>query len=94
MFSQTGNNTSEKRRRTSGLQNGRIVPKVTSLNVFSQDDIEKAFGNVDAIPRPQYYDKTSAQMFITIYGEEIFKKLGGVFVLPKDANLTPKLLKK
>ena len=56
--------------------------------------IQKAFGNVAAIPRPQYYDKTSAHMFITIYGEEIFKKLGGVFVLPKDANLTPKLLKK
>ena len=86
MFSQTGKNASEKRRRTSGLQNRRIVPKGTSINVFSQDDIEKAFGNVDAIPRPQYYDKTSAQMFITIYGEEIFKKLGGVFVLPKDCK--------
>ena len=52
------------------------------------------FENVAAIPLPQYYDNTSAQMFIAIYGEDIFKELGGVFVLPKDANLTPKLLKK
>ena len=56
--------------------------------------IQKAFGNVAAIPRPQYNDKTSAQMFIAIYGEDIFKKLGGVYVTPKDANLTPRLLEK
>lgn len=72
----------------------RIVPKGTSLNGLSQDDIQKAFGNVAAIPRPQYNDKTSAQMFIAIYGEDIFKKLGGVYVTPKDANLTPRLLEK
>ena len=42
----------------------------------------------------QYNDKTSAQMFIAIYGEDIFKKLGGVYVTPKDANLTPRLLEK
>ena len=72
----------------------RIVPKGTSLNGLSQDDIQKAFGNVAAIPRPQYNDKTSAQMFIAIYGEDIFKKLGGVYVPPKDANLTPRLLEK
>ena len=72
----------------------RIVPKGTSLNGFSQDDIKKAFGNVAAIPRPQYNDFTSAQMFVKIYGEETFRKLGGVLVQPKDANLTPKLLEK
>ncbi len=72
----------------------RIVPKGTSLNGYSQDDINTAFGNVAAIPRPQYFDKTSAQLFIAIYSEEIFNKLGGILVDPKDANLTPKLLKK
>lgn len=72
----------------------RIVPKGTSLNSFSQDDISVAFSNVAAIPRPQYFNKTAAEIFIAIYGEEVFKKLGGVFVKPKDANLTPKLLKK
>ena len=64
------------------------------IRLSSLDLRLRHFGNIVAIPLPQYYDKTSAQMFITIYGEEIFKKLGGVFVLPKDANLTPKLLKK
>ncbi len=72
----------------------RIVPKGTSLNGYSQDDINTAFGNVAAIPRPQFYDRTSAELFIAIYGEEIFRKLGGVFVEPKDANLTPRLLRK
>lgn len=72
----------------------RIVPKGTSLNGFSQDDIEKAFGNVAAIPRPQYNDKTSSDMFIAIYGEETFKRLGGVVVPAKYANLTPGLLAK
>ena len=64
------------------------------IRLSSLDLRLRRFGNVVAIPLPQYYDKTSAQMFITIYGEDIFKELGGVFVLPKDANLTPKLLKK
>lgn len=72
----------------------RIVPKGTSLNSFSQDDIQKAFGHVAAIPRQQYFDKTASQLFITIYGEDTFNKLGGVLVSPKDANLTPKLLAK
>lgn len=72
----------------------RIVPKGTSMNGFSQDDIKKAFANVAAIPRPQFNDRTSAEMFITIYGEDVFEKLGGIFVSPKDANLTPRLLAK
>lgn len=72
----------------------RIVPKGTSLNSFSQDDIQKAFGHVAAIPRQQYFDKTASELFIAIYGEDTFKKLGGVLVSPKDANLTPKLLNK
>lgn len=70
----------------------RIVPKGISLNGFSQVDIEMAFGNVAAIPRPQYNDKTASQMFIAIYGEDTFKKLGGVLIDAKDANLTPNLL--
>lgn len=72
----------------------RIVPKGTSVNSFSQDDIQKAFGHVAAIPRQQYFDKTASQLFITIYGEDTFNKLGGVLVSPKDTNLTPKLLTK
>lgn len=58
----------------------RIVPKGTSLNGFSQVDIEKAFGNIAAIPRPQYNDKTASQMFIAIYDEDTFKKLREVLI--------------
>ena len=64
------------------------------IRLSSLDLKLRRFENVAAIPLPQYYDNTSAQMFITIYGEEIFNELGVVFVLLKDANLTPKLLKK
>ncbi len=72
----------------------RIVPKGTSLDSFTQEDISLVMNHINSYGRPNLGDKTPYEVFATLYGEDILGKLGVILIPPDKVTLRPSLLKK
>ena len=72
----------------------RIIPKGTSLDDFTQEDINLAFNHINSYTREALNNTIPYNIFKSMYGDEILKKLGIKFISFDELNLTPKLLKK
>lgn len=72
----------------------KIVPKSTSMNDFTQDDINLAFSHVNSYVRKKLNHKTPFDMFSFLYGDDLASKLGITRIPPDDVTLNPSLLKK
>lgn len=72
----------------------RVIPKGTSMDNFTQDDITKMMNHINCYPRRNLGNKTPYEIFATLYGENLLKKLGISFISPDEVTLRPLLLKK
>ena len=71
----------------------RIIPKGTSMDNFTQHDIDKAMNHINSYPRKKLGDKSPYEIFSIVYGEDILSKLGVSFISPDEVTLHPSLLK-
>lgn len=72
----------------------KIIPKGTSMDDFTQDDINLVMLDVNSYPRKKLNDITPYNAFSSIYGNDILPKFGITKVSPDDVILKPSLLKK
>lgn len=72
----------------------RIIPKGTSFDGFTQNDIDLMMSHVNSYGRPNLGNKTPYEVFEAIYGDEIIKKMGAELIHPNQVTLHPTLLKK
>jgi len=72
----------------------RIIPKGTSLDRFSQEDISLMMNHVNSYGRPNLGDKTPYEVFASLYGEDVLRRLGSSLVPREEVTLKPYLLKK
>ena len=72
----------------------RILPKGTSFDDLTQDDINIIMSHINSYKRKKLNDKSPYFMFSSIYGKDTIDKLGIKEINPNDVNLSTKLLKK
>ena len=71
----------------------RIVPKGTSFNQFTQDDINRMTDHINSYGRKKLNNRSAHQLFSLLYGEDVLDKLNVHAVTPNDIVLCPELLK-
>ena len=72
----------------------RIIPKGTSLDHFTQEDITLMMNHINSYGRANLGDKTPYAVFASLYGEDILKRMGAELISPDKVTLRPSLLKK
>jgi transposase, IS30 family len=72
----------------------RILPKGTSFDTLSQEDIARMMNHINSYKRKKLNNRTPYEAFSFYYGEELLKKLGCSSVAAENIILKPKLLKK
>ena len=71
----------------------RILPKGTSFNNLTQQDINLIMSHINSYKRKKLSNISPYEMFSTIYGEDTINKLGINKIEPNNVNLSPNLLK-
>jgi len=69
-----------------------IVPKGTSFDSFSQQDVNLIFSHVNGVKRKIFGGKSPYEMFVFVYGETVAKEMGIEYISPEDVIQSPKLL--
>lgn len=72
----------------------RVLPKGTSFDHLTQDDINKLLSNINSYTRKKLNDRPPYLLFSTVYGKDTIDKLGIKELDPNQVCLLPKLLKK
>lgn len=72
----------------------RILPKGTSFNDLTQNDINLVMSHINSYKRKKLNNVSPYDMFSTIYGKDTIDKLGLIKIEPNDVSLFPTLLKK
>ena len=72
----------------------RILPKGTSFDDLSQEDINLMMSHINSYKRKKLNDCSPLQLFNLMYGNNIAKKLGIIEINANDINLSQYLLKK
>lgn len=72
----------------------RILPKGTSFDNLSQEDINLMMSHINSYKRKKLNDKSPFEIFSTFYGKNALNKLGVKKIKPNEVNLSNKLLKK
>ena len=72
----------------------RILPKGTSFDDLTQNDINIVMSHINSYKRKKLNDKSPYFMFSSIYGKDTIDKLNIKEINPNDVNLSTKLLKK
>ena len=72
----------------------RILPKGTSFNDLTQDDITLMMSHINSYTRKKLNNRSAHQLFSFFYGENVLDVLNIRKVPANDINLTPRLLKK
>lgn len=70
-----------------------ILPKGSSFDNLTQEDVNKIFSHVNAVKRKQFNGKSAYDMFTFFYSHELANALGISFVSGKDVIQSPALLK-
>lgn len=71
----------------------RVIPKGVSLDGFTQEDITLMMSHVNSYGRANLGDKTPYEVFASLYGEDILRRMGLVLITPDKVTLRPSLLK-
>jgi len=71
----------------------RIIRKGTSLDAFTQEDINLMMNHVNSYTRQNLGDKTPYEVFAALFGEETLKKMNVGHVPPDMVTLRSSLLK-
>ena len=72
----------------------RILPKKTSFDNLTQDDITLMMSHINSYSRKKLNNQSAHQLFSFINGGDILDKLGIKSIPANEINLTPLLLKK
>ena len=72
----------------------RILPKKTSFDNLTQDDINLIMSHINSYNRKKLNNQSAHQLFSFINGGDILDKLGIKSIPANEINLTPLLLKK
>jgi len=72
----------------------RIIPKGTSLDPFTQEDITLVMNHINSYGRPNLGNKTPYEVFASLYGEDFLRRMGAELIPPDKVTLRPSLLKK
>jgi IS30 family transposase len=72
----------------------RIIPKGTSLDPFNQKDITLMMNHINSYARPNLGDKTPYEVFVSLYGGDLLRRIGAELISPDNVTLRPSLLKK
>ena len=72
----------------------RIIPKGTSLDGFTQQNITLMMNHINSYSRPNLGDKTPYWVFASLYGEEALRRMNVELIPPDKVTLHPSLLKK
>jgi len=72
----------------------KILPKGTSMNALTQEDIDRMMSHINSYSREKLNDKSPIEMFGFLYGEGIAEKMGQIRIPANDILLRPALLKK
>lgn len=72
----------------------RIIPKGTSLDCFTQEDINLMMNHINSYSRANLGNKTPYEVFACLYGENILRKMDAELIPPDKVTLRPSLLKK
>ena len=72
----------------------RILPKGTSFNDLTQDDISLMMSHINSYTRKKLNNRSAHQLFSFFYGENTVDALNIHKVPANDITLTPRLLKK
>lgn len=72
----------------------RIIPKSQSLDEYTQEDISLMMNHINSYGRKNLGDKSPYEVFASLYGENILKKMGATLIQPDEVTLRPSLLKK
>lgn len=72
----------------------RILPKGTSFDHLTQEDVSHMMDQINSYRRPILNDRSPYEVFKFLYGEEVIKKLGSNLIPHNEICLKPSLLKK
>jgi len=72
----------------------RILPKGTSFNDLTQEDLNRVMGHVNGFPRKKLNDRTPIQSFSATFGEDILERLKIPVIDPDQITLQPGILDK
>jgi len=72
----------------------RVLPKGSSFDHLSQDDINLMMSHINSYSREKLNDKTPFDLFGFLYGYSVLDKLGYRKIPPNEIILKPSLLKK
>ena len=72
----------------------KILPKGTSFDSLTQEDVNLVMSHVNSMRRKEYNDRTAIERFIERFGEKAFAVLGLKAIDAKEVCLLPSLLKR
>lgn len=72
----------------------RILPKGTSMDPFTQEDISLMMNHINSYTRANLGDKSPYEVFASFYGEDALRRIGAELIPPDKVTLRPSLLKK
>lgn len=72
----------------------RVIPKGQSLDCYTQDDICIMMNHINSYGRNNLGNKCPYEIFASLYGEGILRKMGATLIPPDEVTLRPSLLKK
>lgn len=72
----------------------RLIPKGTSMNHLTQDDINLMMNHINSYKRKKLNNRSPYETFSFYHGEEVLHKLGCSPIAASDIMLKPALLKK
>jgi IS30 family transposase len=70
----------------------RILPKGTSFDDLTQDDIQRMMNHVNSYKRKKLNNKSPHETLTFLHGEEVLRRLSAEFIASKDIMLKPELL--
>ena len=71
----------------------KILPRGTSMNAFTQQDIDLMMSHINSYSREKLNDKSPFDMFNFLYGDGLAEKLGQTKIPPNEIMLKSALLK-
>jgi IS30 family transposase len=71
----------------------RVIPKGQSMDGYTQDDICLMMNHINSYGRKNLGDKSPYEIFASLYGEGILRRMGAILIPPDEVTLRPSLLK-
>ena len=71
-----------------------ILPKGSSFDHLTQEDVSLVFSHVNAVKRKDFNGKSAYDLFCFSYSQELAEVFGISFVPAEEVIQSPKLLKK